>query len=713
MARVPTYDSPQVQLQGLPNARVEAAPVGQAVDVAARQGMQFNQAVDQLADTTHRIGMDMLEQANQLRVDDALNKAKEEAMRLTFDPQAGFQNIRGQAALERASGQALSDEYTGMLRTKVDEIAASLSNDRQRMLFEQRLAPVAQQFRGQLMQHESNEFRTYATSVREGTISNRMQEIGLNYNNPAVIDDAVKSIQASTYDLARLNGRSAEWAEAQARKMTSNAHLVALQAALDKNDALYADQYLKKYGAQMDANDLLRAQGLITKEVDAQIGQAAAASVMTQAMPKMMPTDFDRLTALVMGQESRGRDFDAAGNVLTSPKGAKGRMQVMDGTNRDPGFGVKPAQNDSLEERARVGRDYLAAMLREFRGNTPQALAAYNAGPGAVKEAVKKAEKDGRPADWLSYLPKETREYVPAILKGYSAGGGAPARPTLQEMQAQAEAALGPNPSMERRRIAREAVSKAYADATAAIKQREDEAVANAQRALIENGGNFAALPATLRAAIPPGQFDNLMTFAGKLAQGQPIATNWDLYYALKRDPQVLAATNLATLRDKLGDTEFKQLVNEQQDLLQGKTDDITRLRSGKDILNQFMREAGIDPTPKDTDKEGAARVGMLWNAFEQRVRERETATGKKLSPEEMKPIAAQLFTAVEVDRPWLWNASRVAGEVRPDQMLEVPKGERKLIEDALRARGLKVDDAAVQNLYRRKLGIAPYQNNG
>lgn len=88
-----------------------------------------------------------------------------------------------------------------------------------------------------------------------------------------------------------------------------------------------------------------------------------------------------------------------------SPKGARGRMQVMSATARNPGYGVKPAQNSSPQELERVGRDYYDAMYKKF-GNHSLALAAYNAGPGAV-------ERKGRD---ISKLPEETRKYVPKVL---------------------------------------------------------------------------------------------------------------------------------------------------------------------------------------------------------------------------------------------------------------------------------------------------------
>lgn len=78
-----------------------------------------------------------------------------------------------------------------------------------------------------------------------------------------------------------------------------------------------------------------------------------------------------------------------------SPAGAKGIMQVMDGTNSDPGFGVRPAQDDSPEERARVGEDYSNAMIQRYRDKNlgiynghDLGLMAYNWGPGNVDKLL-------------------------------------------------------------------------------------------------------------------------------------------------------------------------------------------------------------------------------------------------------------------------------------------------------------------------------------
>lgn len=99
-------------------------------------------------------------------------------------------------------------------------------------------------------------------------------------------------------------------------------------------------------------------------------------------------------------------------------------MQTMPGTLRDPGFGVAPARDGSIDEQRRVGNDYLSAMLNKY-ADPRLALAAYNAGPGRVDQAM--AAGGGAEAA-LSRLPQETRDYVPKVL---GRAGFAQAQPGL------------------------------------------------------------------------------------------------------------------------------------------------------------------------------------------------------------------------------------------------------------------------------------------
>ncbi len=77
-------------------------------------------------------------------------------------------------------------------------------------------------------------------------------------------------------------------------------------------------------------------------------------------------------------------NVESGGNVnAVSPAGARGPMQIMPETAADPGFGVKPMQNNSVEEQIRFGSDYLRALVNKY-GNLPEAISAFHMGPGNV-----------------------------------------------------------------------------------------------------------------------------------------------------------------------------------------------------------------------------------------------------------------------------------------------------------------------------------------
>ncbi len=85
-----------------------------------------------------------------------------------------------------------------------------------------------------------------------------------------------------------------------------------------------------------------------------------------------------------------------------SPKGAMGLMQLMPSTAKQ--YGVKNAFNPA--ENVRAGVAYLRELLDRYQNNEELALAAYNAGPGAV-------DKHGQNVPPY----RETKSYVAQINK--------------------------------------------------------------------------------------------------------------------------------------------------------------------------------------------------------------------------------------------------------------------------------------------------------
>ena len=87
-----------------------------------------------------------------------------------------------------------------------------------------------------------------------------------------------------------------------------------------------------------------------------------------------------------------------------SPKGAFGLMQLMPSTAQ-----LLAADPADPEQNADAGARYLRSLLEKYDGDVPRALAAYNAGPGAV--------------DRYNGIPpyRETVQYVERVIKQYHA----------------------------------------------------------------------------------------------------------------------------------------------------------------------------------------------------------------------------------------------------------------------------------------------------
>lgn len=124
--------------------------------------------------------------------------------------------------------------------------------------------------------------------------------------------------------------------------------------------------------------------------------------------------------------EAVGHQESRYNPAAVSPAGARGTMQVMPQTAKmlEPKYGSDNIRQGVgyLKDMSDLYPDLDETQRRHF------ALASYNAGPGRVASARRKAKSAGLdPNDFgavSQYLPGETREYVPSIVKRIGQGSG-------------------------------------------------------------------------------------------------------------------------------------------------------------------------------------------------------------------------------------------------------------------------------------------------
>ena len=716
MPVVPLPDGQQARLGGVPQGRIVAPQID---DTGARQTMAFGGALQELGGAAGRIAADIQAQADEVRITDALNRVKEQALTLQHDKDVGYLSVKGRDAFERADGKPLEVVYGEQLGNTISDLAGGLGNDRQRAAFVKAAGGIAVNFRGGVQEHERREYIGYQASVSEGVISTAQRDIALNWSNPDAVQAAIQRTQGEVYRQAKLMGKSAEWKEATSRKLTSDAHKLAALSALEQRRPDLADEYLKRHAEGMDAFDLFEAR----KQVDAELSEtrgrtagdvafAVGVRQTQQAHAAAAPGgSFDRMVQITLHSESRGKRYGPDGKTpLTSPAGAMYEMQVMPSTITAPGFGIKPADPNNPDDVARVGREYLGKMLQRYGGDPAKAWAAYNWGPGAVDKAVK-----ANGADWLASAPKETRDYVAQNMRmlGEGAGSAKPAKfDTLAALQAlEANPALARDPkAMQAARQQLEHKARLY---DAGVKAQADQVFSGVLQGLIQNGGDFSALPVGQKLALAqadPAKYDDAMQFAKRIGEKQDVQTDPALYQLLTTKPEKLknlSQDELFNLRTKLSDQDHRHFQREWAKL-NGKESGGAAgdLNTGaiKTALDQRLNMLKIDPTPKDGTPE-AMRAGVIRKFVADYMAGAQREAGKKFNDAEIGQHLDALFANNVQFRSTFMG---VGGSLQSMAMLgmkakDIPDAEHEAIQKSLKAQGIaSPSEAQVLETYWR-----------
>jgi len=322
--------------------------------------------------------------------------------------QPGYFALKGQAAFNGAK-----PTIEGAQKSR-DEILNKLPNSVARRMAQTAMDVHLDTFADNVSRGAANGRIEWMTGVHQASIEAYKNQAQDNYNDPAQVNVAIAMAKREALGLSELEFKSPEETQLAQQKVESSIRVGIVDRMLTDNPLGARDYYDKHMASIMPEN-----RAKVEKEI-----KSATTPILTRNIADAQLAGADApnpsLVDAVVQAESGGKDYNKDGSVVTSPKGAKGIMQVLDGTNKDPGFGIVPAKDDSLAERARVGRDYLQAMLQRY-GNQTVALAAYNWGPGNVDAVLERMGsgpgKSGNinEAAFVAKMPGETQAYVTSI----------------------------------------------------------------------------------------------------------------------------------------------------------------------------------------------------------------------------------------------------------------------------------------------------------
>jgi len=367
-----------------------------------------------------------------------------------------------------------------------------------------------------------------------------------------------------------------------------------------------------------------------------------------------------RITAI---SESGGRERDGSGRLITSPKGAQGRMQVMPGTNTDPGFGVTPARDNSDAERTRVGQDYLKAMMQRYGNDPAKAWAAYNWGPGNLDAAIAK-----HGAAWLQHAPAETRAYVRGNMAALGGRGGAedqqqaPREHDLAGALARLDAMHLPFDVEQAAR--RQLIERVGLDERLLDRQRA-QAVEQAETIL--DAGERAGHPVTRESQIPSSVWnamgpDQRMQVRGVIARNAkpaPRETDYGVYTRLSdlyaTDPAAFARLDPSSYRNGLADSDYEKVIGWRQDVLKSASgnggDKQASISMIRGVTSQLRAANGLVTTGiKEKDLAGRQAMERRIYGFETAVERgvelwQRANPGKQISDGVVREIAERQMT--------------------------------------------------------------------
>lgn len=275
--RVPTLGGQQVQANNLPGVQIENAQTPQAMRSLSSAGALSD--LGQLASGATALYQQQMQEQNETRVRDALNKRVMLEQHTEQNDLDGFRNKRGAEAVgfDDGEGNNFIKYYDKVIRTGTSEIEQGLSNNTQRKLFQQKVAERDVNFQSRLQGYYLQQNDTYRTEVAKTSLDVTANELASNYKDPFTTEKSIESIASAMQDLGRVQG----WDQSTVRNETMKVGSKALRGAVEKMQAdgaiMDIPAFYQRFGQYMTPQD----QDHVTGTMQSNTAQTIQGAILT------------------------------------------------------------------------------------------------------------------------------------------------------------------------------------------------------------------------------------------------------------------------------------------------------------------------------------------------------------------------------------------------------------------------------------------------
>jgi hypothetical protein len=653
MPRVPVVQGQSVMptAVGNPFLRTQASPSDAGSGEAlVRAGQQAAQAFDRMAARAIEIG----KEDDALKVEAAYARWSDRERAVLLDPDRGIYARKG------ANASGALEDATAWWDDSAKKAVAELDNPNQQRLLGSMLQRRRDSALDGVSRHVARERQTAMAETWQARLKGIEADASAYFNDPGKVDQLIEEADTGTVFWGQRQGQTRAVLDQQRAAVRSQIRATVV-TRMAETDPMAAKAYYEKHKGEIDGG----AQAALERSLKATVQQRQARDAVNRVMPKpgdaLAPgDDFDTLAGAVERVESRGR-VDAV-----SPQGAAGVMQLMPETAKMMHARLFPTEpfdearltRDASYNRA-LGRAYLQDMLLRYGGNRTLALAAYNAGPGRVDEWI---GRYGDPrtgaisdADFAAKIPfGETRAYVADVQgAGMSRDVRVAGSYGARRAQLQAELAGQPPEVLER-------AEALLASEFAQRRQAEDDLRNATLRGIREKVYSLKSLDGLSPAELAvldgePIERERLEQFVARRGKTE---TDNAVYARLRlMDPEEFEAVDLMAPEFRLGlsNDHWRREVDRQASLRQSadrqsQAAERAGQRNRNQIVTDSLREAGIDPTPKDDQKDKAKVVADFNRQLDGMIDEWKASNkGKRIQPAEIQQMVDRLLLRGEI----------------------------------------------------------------